>query len=112
MIVRFDFERGDEAVADIHHTRGFARALYDEVSSRWEPLEVDFAGFVGAVLAPHHGEDAKFGDVGITAENLLNAPVFLVTDAMFGCDFRRDFDFGRCRGHYAVALAAPTRDSV
>src|SRR5258708_25607540 len=101
---------------------------------------MDLAGFVGAVLAPHDGEDAEFGDVGIAAEDFLNAGVFVAGDAVFGGDFGSDFDCGLYGGHFldedlrvcacrsaaqarvpvpqkllgahAVAFAAPTRAST
>src|SRR5258708_36614477 len=60
---------------------------------------MDLAGFVGAVLAPHDGEDAEFGDVGVAAEDFLDAGVFVAGDAVFGGDFGRDFDFGLYGGH-------------
>ena len=60
---------------------------------------MDAAGFVGAVLAPHHAEDAEFGDVGIAAENFLDARVFFGGEAVFGGDFGRDFDFDLGGGH-------------
>ncbi len=58
MIVRFDFESGDEAVADVDDAGVFAGALHDELAARGQALQVNFARFVGAVLAPHHAEDA------------------------------------------------------
>jgi len=67
MIVRFDFESGYETVANVHDTGVFARTLHDELAARGQALQVDFAGFVGAVLAPHHAENAEFGNVRVTA---------------------------------------------
>src|SRR5580692_8070457 len=63
---------------------------------------MDFAGFVGAVLAPHDGEDAEFGDVGFAAEDFLDAGVFVAGDAVFGGDFGSDSDFGLYGGHFLV----------
>src|SRR5260370_23236361 len=101
---------------------------------------MDLAGFVGAVLARDDGEDAEFGDVGMGAEDCLNAGVFVAGDAVFGGDFGSDFEFGLYGGHcldedlrvcacrsaaqarmpvpqkllgaHAVAFAAPTRAST
>ena len=66
---------------------------------RGQALEMDAAGFVGAVLAPHHAEDAEFGEIGIAAENFLDARVFFGREAVFGDDFGRHFDFGLSGGH-------------
>src|SRR6266404_2936244 len=43
MIVRFDLERGDEAVSDVHDAGVFAGALHDEFAARWQTLQVNFA---------------------------------------------------------------------
>ena len=77
MIVRFDFERGDKAVADVHDAGIFARTLHHEFAARRQALQMHFARFVRAVLAPHHAENAEFGDVGIAPEDFLDACVFV-----------------------------------
>src|SRR5260370_1308053 len=112
MIVRFDFERGDQPVADVHHAGVFARPLHHQLTARGQPLQMHFARFVRAVLAPHHGENAKLGNVGIAAENFLNARVLFGGHAVFRGDFRGDFNFRGCRSHQAVAFAAETSDST
>ena len=99
MIVRFNLEGGDETIADVHDAGVFARTLHDEFSARGKALEMYFAGFVGAVLAPHHGENAEFGDVGIATENFLDARVLFGSDAVFGGDFGSDFNFGERGSH-------------
>src|SRR5262249_7114112 len=76
VVVGLDLESGDEAVTDIDYPGVFAGPLYDEFAACGQSLEMDFARFVGAVLAPHHGEDAEFGDIGIAAKDLLDARVF------------------------------------
>jgi len=60
---------------------------------------MDFARFVGAVLAPHHAEDAQLGDVWLAPEDLLYARVFFGGEAVFGGDFRRYSDFGASGSH-------------
>src|SRR5262249_273895 len=35
MIVRFDFERGDKAVANVHNASVFSRALHHELATGW-----------------------------------------------------------------------------
>ena len=112
MVVRFNLERGDQAVANVHDTGVFAGALHDELAARRQALEVHFAGFVGAVLAPHHREDAEFGDVRFAAEDLFDAGVFVRRQAVLRCDFGSDANFRGCRGHlqaYAHRGAASLR---
>src|ERR1700737_4824679 len=77
MIVRFDFEAGHQAAANIHHTGVFARSLHHDFAPRGKALEMHFAGFIGAVLAPHHAENSQLGDVRPAAENLLYPRVFI-----------------------------------
>src|SRR5690348_2168536 len=93
MIVRLDFENGDEAVADVHNAGIFARALDDARARGRQALEMHFAGFIGAVLAPHHAENAEFRDGGISAEDFLHAGEFIDGEAVFGGDFGIDFYF-------------------
>ncbi len=90
MIVRFDFEGGDEAVADVHDARVFAGPLHDELAARGQALEVHFARFVGAVLAPHHAKDAELGDVRITPKDFSDTRVFFGSEAVFGGDLTSD----------------------
>ena len=101
VIVRFDFERGDQTVADIHHTRIFARALNDEFSAHRQALQMHLAGFVRAVLAPHHAENAQLGYVGIASEDLLHARIFRSREAVLRGDFRRNFNFRACRRQFS-----------
>src|SRR5262249_18790453 len=99
-------------IADVHNTGVFSRTLDDKFSARGQTFEVNLARFVGAVLTPHHGKNAKFRDIRIAPENFLDARVLFRGDAVFRSDFRSDFDFrcGSC--HYAVAFAVPTRAST
>src|SRR5207249_12276090 len=127
MIVRFDFEGRNEAVANVDDAGVFSRALHHELPACGQALQVDFTRFIGAVLAPHHAKDAQLGDVRVAAKDLLNARVLLAGDAMFGGDFGGHSNFGASSGHvsdlqqrtdtanaalHAVALAAPTSAST
>src|SRR5437660_12471080 len=98
MVVRFDLERRDEAVANVHDPGILARALHHELSARGQALEMNFARFVGAVLAPHHAENAQLGDVRFAAEDLPDARVFFPGQAVFRGDFRSVFHFRWCCG--------------
>src|SRR6185437_10536763 len=46
--------------------------------------------FVGAVLAPHHREDAELDEVGLAVQEPLDAAIFLVGEAVLADDFGRD----------------------
>ncbi len=71
VIVRFDLERAGPAVADVDDAGVLSRALQDELAARGQPLQVHARGFVGAVLAPHHAEDAEFGQGGLASAEKL-----------------------------------------
>jgi hypothetical protein len=125
--MRFDFEGGHEAVANVHDAGVLSRTLHHELAARGQPLQMDLAGLIGAVLAPHHAENAQLGNVRVAAKDLLDARVFLARYAMFGGDFGSNANFGAGGGHvsdlqqrtdtanatfHAVAFAAPTSAST
>ena len=97
MVVRFDFEGAGPAVADVDDARVLAGSLHDELAARGQALEVDFGGFVGAVLAPHHGINAEFGEGGGAAEGDFDAAVFVRGDAVLRQKLRRN---GGWRGRH------------
>ena len=84
VVVRLDFEDGGQPVADVHHAGVLARALQDLRAAGGQALEVDAAGLVGAVLAPHHAEDAELGEVGLAAEDFLDAGVLFGRQPVLG----------------------------
>src|SRR5579872_1397299 len=63
-----------------------------------------FARFVRAVLAPHHAEDTELRDVGIAAENLLDASVLVASDAVLRGNLGSDFDFDASGSHLYDSL--------
>ena len=77
VIVGLDLEDGGQAVADVHRPRVLARPLQDARALGGQRLEVDAAGFVGAVLGPHDGEEAELGEVGLAAERPADPLVLL-----------------------------------
>ena len=100
--------------ADVHDTGVFARSLNYELAARGQALQVHFARFIGTVFAPHHAENTEFSDVGIAAENLLDARVLVARNAVFGGDFRSHFDFGANGSHLCDSWSFsrfPSRDS-
>ncbi len=67
MIVRLDLEGAGPAIADIDDAGILARALQHQLAARGQPLQMHARRFVGAVLAPHHAEDAEFGEGGLAS---------------------------------------------
>src|SRR5438067_3460349 len=79
MIVRFDFEGASPAIADIDDAGVLARALQHTARTRRQPPQVHARRFIGAVLAPHHAENAKLSPAGVTsAQQLDYMVVFLL----------------------------------
>ena len=89
VVVRFDLERAGPAVADVDDAGVLSRALHDALAARGQPLQVDARGFVGAVLAPHHAEDAEFGQGGLaSAQKLADFLVFVERESVLPDGFR------------------------
>ena len=61
---------------------------------------------VGAVLAPHHREDAEFGDVGLAAEHVEDLSILVSRQAVL-----RDHVGGNVGGEGPVHVKAATRPS-
>ena len=59
--MRFDFEGACPAIADVDNARILARSLQDKLATRRQPLQVNARRFVRTMLAPHHAENAEFG---------------------------------------------------
>ncbi len=81
--MRFDLEGAGPAVADVDDAGVFAGALHDAagaggaLAARGQPLEVDARGLVGAVLGPHHAENAELGEGWRAAQRRFDARVLL-----------------------------------
>ncbi len=101
VIVGFDFERSNQTVADIDNTGVFARALNHLLAANWQPFQVNLAGFIGAVFAPHHAENPQLRDVRVAAQDLLDTRVFRSGKAVLRGDFRRDSYFHAYRGQFS-----------
>ena len=84
MVVRLDFEGDGQTVADVDDAGVFlAGADQDSRRPGGKGLEERLCVFIGAMLAPHHGEYAQFGVRRLAAEDLLDVPVFLRSQAVF-----------------------------
>ena len=82
VIVAFDFEGAGPSVADVDDAGVFARPLHHAVALGRQAFEMDAAGLIGAVLAPHDAVNAKFGEGWDAAEGLENAVIFVRGDAV------------------------------
>ena len=90
MVVAFHLEDGRVAVADIDHAGVLARALEHPRRFRRQLAQVRARRFVGAVLAPHHGEDAELDEIGLAVHERFNASVLVLGEAVLADDLGRD----------------------
>src|SRR5947207_9428487 len=72
MIVRFDLESTRPAIANIDDSGVFSRPLHHAAAASGQPFEMHARRFVGAVLAPHHAENAKLRQRGLAAQGLFD----------------------------------------
>src|SRR5271165_4681094 len=90
MIMRLDFEGAGPAVANVDNSRILTRSLQDSSAARRQALEMHTRRFVGAVLAPHHAENAKFGNGRLAAaEKLFDLLVLVEGEAVLPERLRR-----------------------
>ena len=108
VVVALHLEDGDQAVADVDHAGVLARAADHPGGLGRELAEVDLRGFVGAVLAPHHREDAELDQVRRAAEDLQDALVLVGLEPVLGDDLRRD----RRRSCQGLEQGAEQRQAV
>src|SRR5208282_4131372 len=91
MIVRLDFKSAGPAVANVHDAGIFARPLHHQLAARRQTLQVNARRFIGAVLAPHHAEDAEFGARGLaSAEQVFDFFEFFRSEAVLPDHLRRN----------------------
>ena len=114
VVVRFDLEGDDVAAADIDDAGVLAGALHHEFAARGQLLQMNAGALVGAVLAPHHAEDAEFGVAGLAAENVDDLLVFAGSQLVLGDDFRGEGGVRSCAPppRPAASIAKTTRPSV
>ena len=86
--MRFDLEGASPSIADVDDARILARPLHNAPAARGQALQMHARRFIGAVLAPHHAEDAQFGDSRLTsAEKLFDLLVFFRREAVLRAQF-------------------------
>ena len=108
MVVALDLEHDRVAVADIDHPGILARPADHPRPSGRQGLQPHLRGFVRAVLAPHHREDAEFGQVGRAAQDRDRALKLVLRQPMLGGDVRRDV----AAAFHDKALARPSKKAV
>ena len=88
MVVALDLERARPAVAHVDDARILARPLdnasgtFGPRAARRQPLQVYAAGFVRAMLRPHHAEDAQLGQARRPPHQLFNTRILIRRNAM------------------------------
>jgi len=90
MVVRLDLECRGVAVPDIDDTRVLSRPHEDAVAGSRQLLQVLPRAFVGAVLAPHHADDAELGEIRIAADLRDDSVVFLLRQSVLFDDVGGD----------------------
>src|SRR5579872_546426 len=94
MVMRFDLEGASPAVANVDDACVLAGPLKHALTARRQAFQVNTRGFIGAVLAPHHAENAELGERRLAvAEKLLDFLVFIRRQAVLPEGLR-----GECRG--------------
>ncbi len=81
VVVGFHFENGGHALANVDDAGILAGAMDDPGGGGGEGFEPDSGGFVGAMLRPHDGEDAKLGEAGQAAHDGEDFGIFLGVEA-------------------------------
>src|SRR5260370_41246160 len=95
MIVRIELESAGPTFADVDNAGVFSRPLQHALAARGQALQVHARRLVGAVLAPHHAEDAKLCERGLAVpEKLFDFLVFLGCETVLPERVRRE---GRSR---------------
>src|ERR1700686_5224601 len=93
MIMRLDFESAGPAITDVDNASVLTRPLQHTAAARGQAFQVHARGFVGAVLAPHHAEDAKLGKRWLaSAEKLFDLFVLIEREAVLPEGLR-----GKCK---------------
>src|SRR5689334_17662200 len=98
MVVALHLEDAGITVADVDDASVFAGPLQHPRRLRRELAQMDARRLVGAVLAPHHAEDAEFDEARFAVQESLDAAILVVAQPMFGDKLRRDL------GHDKVSI--------
>ena len=86
VVVALHLEDRGLAVADVDHAGILARAADHPRRRRRQLLQMDARALVGAMLRPHHREDAELGQVRLAPHGVEDALIFLGREAVLGDD--------------------------
>ena len=91
VVVALHLEGDGPSIANVDDAGIFLTRFYeDSRAGDGEFFQLELGVFIRAMLAPHDGENAEFGEVGLASEDGFDAFVFVGRDAVFGDDFRCD----------------------
>ena len=93
VVVALHLEHDREPVADVDDAGILARPLNHPRRLGRQRAQMDFRGFVRAVLVPHRGENAELGEGRRTPDKLDDARVLVRLQTVFGDQFRRNGRF-------------------
>ena len=91
VVVALHLECDGPSIADVDDAGIFLARLHEHArAGDGEFFQLELRIFVRAMLTPHDGENAEFGEVGLASEDGFDAFVFVGRDAVFGDDFGCD----------------------
>jgi hypothetical protein len=100
VVMALHLEDAGVAVVDVDDPGVLARPADDPRALGWKFAEVDLRRLVGAVLGPHHREDAQLDVVGLSPEPVEDNLVLIGSQAVFGGQFGHGLRGGVLgRGH-------------
>ena len=94
VVVALHLEHAGEPVADVDDAGVLARPLDHPGRLGRQRLQMDFRGFVRAVLVPHRREDAELGELRRAADQRLEPLIFVRLEAVGGDQRGGDFGCG------------------
>ncbi len=86
VVMALHLEHGGLAIAEIDHAGILAGTLDHLRTRRRQLLQPDARGFVGAMLRPHHREDAELGQRRLASELFQQAAIFVRVEPMLRDD--------------------------
>ncbi len=105
VVVALHLEHDRKPVADIDDAGVLAGALDHPGRLGRQRAQMDFRGFVRAVLVPHRRENAELGEARLAADQLDDALVFVRLEAVLGDQLGRDGRFVGDHRHDLVVMA-------
>ncbi len=90
VVVALHLEDTRIAISDIDDARILAWPLDHDCALGRKLAQMHAGGFVGAMLAPHHREDAQFDEIGLAVQKPLDARIFVRRKPMLANDLWGD----------------------